>query len=308
MRIFLERPVVLRGRFLVAKRRKDPAFAFFWHHHDEYELTLMVRSRGRRFVGDHIGTYQPGDMAFVGPRLPHCWVSAPETKGQTHDAIVVQFSPSLLGPGRLEDPDLGAVWRLFKRSRYGLHVLRDTRTEIAARLVRLLDLPPLGQLGELLLILERLARSRDLAPLSARAFVPEAPAEQEHPASRICRYINDHALGPIRFEEVARLAAMSPASFSRFFNRATGRTFLSYVTELRIAHACRLLMETERSIADVANASGFSNLSNFNRRFLALKQMRPREFRQAFRFYAEGESKVRRVRPETAVASARRRR
>ena len=51
----------------------------------------------------------------------------------------------------------------------------------------------------------------------------------------------------------------------------------------RIGRACRLLMETERSVSDVGFDSGFHNHSNFNRRFLALKRVSPREYRNRFR-------------------------
>jgi AraC-like DNA-binding protein len=87
------------------------------------------------------------------------------------------------------------------------------------------------------------------------------------------------------FEELtlsttARQAYMSPSGFSRFFHKWMGRTFAAYVTELRIASACQALLESDQSIAEVCFASGFRNLSNFNRQFRAFKGMSPREFRR----------------------------
>jgi AraC-like DNA-binding protein len=59
------------------------------------------------------------------------------------------------------------------------------------------------------------------------------------------------------------------------------------VVELRVGHACKLLIETEDSIAGIAYQSGFDNLANFNRRFADLKQVSPKAYRQQFTALAQ---------------------
>ncbi len=49
---------------------------------------------------------------------------------------------------------------------------------------------------------------------------------------------------------------------------------------LRISRACQLLMETDRYISNVCYDCGFNNVANFNRRFLEIKGMTPKEFRR----------------------------
>lgn len=284
VRAYFEKPQAPPGRFFVAKRRKDRSFGFAWHHHDEFELTLITSSSGRRFVGDHIEAYGDGDLVLLGPHLPHAWSSASRGPGIWHEAVVVQFSPAMLGAGRLLDPALGEVQRLLSRSRHGLKFVGHAAGDIAARLRRLPDLASLPQLAELLLILQALAEARGRVALSTRTFEPESAPGADHPVSRVCAYINRRVLDPeLALPEVARFAGMSPSTLTRFLQRSIGRSFTDYVVELRLAHACRLLLETERSVAGIADAAGFANQSNFNRRFLRAKGMRPREFRRAFR-------------------------
>jgi len=73
---------------------------------------------------------------------------------------------------------------------------------------------------------------------------------------------------------------MSAGAFSRFFHAATGRTFIKAVGDLRISHACQMLRNTDKTVAEICFDSGFENLSNFNRQFRARKAMAPNEFRE----------------------------
>jgi AraC-like DNA-binding protein len=67
------------------------------------------------------------------------------------------------------------------------------------------------------------------------------------------------------------------------FHKHARKTFIDYVTELRIGRACGLLAGTDRTVADIAFATGFRNLSNFNRHFARLKHTTPRDYRKRTR-------------------------
>ena len=40
-----------------------------WHAHEEYELHLIVETRGKAFVGNFIGNFEPGSLFLTGPNL-----------------------------------------------------------------------------------------------------------------------------------------------------------------------------------------------------------------------------------------------
>jgi AraC-like DNA-binding protein len=94
------------------------------------------------------------------------------------------------------------------------------------------------------------------------------------------QFIHARIRKTINRREVAEVAALSEGAFSRFFRKCTARTLPVYVNEIRLGRAARFLIETDLRISDVASECGFTNLSNFNRRFLAWKQMTPVEFRR----------------------------
>ena len=73
--------------------RRLPEFAFNWHYHPEYELTLTLGSHGTRFVGTGVAPYAEGDLALIGPNLPHAWQSHRLADGAAeHRAIVCWFT------------------------------------------------------------------------------------------------------------------------------------------------------------------------------------------------------------------------
>ena len=96
---------------------------------------------------------------------------------------------------------------------------------------------------------------------------------------RVCDFIHQHLTETIERDHLARVAHLSPGAFSRFFRSRTGRTVPEYVNELRVGRACRMLAEDRLNITDIALDCGFQNLANFNRRFLQITRMTPRQYR-----------------------------
>src|SRR5262249_45610820 len=113
-------------------------------------------------------------------------------------------------------------------------------------------------------------------------FTPALPLANETRIDKVCTWINQHYTEKIALPEAAALVNMSVSAFSRFFKRALGKSFTDYITELRLSHASKLILETDASISEAAFQSGFNNLSNFNRRFLERKNISPRVFRQSY--------------------------
>jgi two-component system response regulator YesN len=97
--------------------------------------------------------------------------------------------------------------------------------------------------------------------------------------SQARQYIADHFTGQISLESVAESIALSPPYFSRLFSSQVGKTFIDYLTELRIAKASQLLRDSQLSIKEICSAVGYSDPNYFSRIFKKVTGRTPSEFR-----------------------------
>lgn len=268
---------------ILLDRRLDDCIPFQWHHHPEFELTLTLNSRGQRFVGDHIGTYDDGDLVLVGSNLPHTWLSSSKVEeAAPHVALVLWFHPEWVE--RMQDGfvELGAVRAMFDRSAPGLQFSEGAARRIRPLFERLRALVPEERLPDVLALLSILARDEHATPLSKRVVAPSGRAVDRGRLDRVLDHIHlSYAENP-SMAELADIAALSLSGLHRLFLRHLDMPISEYLMRLRIGEACALLSDTGQSIAHVAETVGYRSIANFNRQFKAQKGMSPRQFRQKF--------------------------
>ncbi len=268
------------------KEIKLESFEFNWHCHREYEIMLMMKSKGKRFIGDSISHYDDGDLVLVGSNLPHTLYAPAGQMGEgvMHEAVLLQFPNNLAGLQIVDTPELHHLHWLFKTSSRGLRFRGAARAQAAAQIAAMSAMNGFGRFLQLLSILDTLARANEdeVDFLSSIEFERGVAPTQQTRIDQVCTYLNEDYDQRLKLEDAASVANMSITAFSRFFKRSTGKTFIRYVNELRIGHACRLLIESELSVAEICYRVGFNNVSNFNRRFRELHAMSPKQYRHEF--------------------------
>ncbi len=255
-----------------------------WHFHPEYEIHLVTATTGRTFVGDHIGTFLPGNLVLTGPNLPHNWISdLPEGATVGQRCLVLQFTAEFASGVAALFPEMAFLNALLAEAARGVEFAPGTGFAARPIMDELLTAAGSRRLELLFALLGLLQADGRRRPLASAGYRP-VPAETiNQPLNHVLAHISRNLGHDLRESDLAALSGYSPSAFCRAFQRHTGMTFVSYVNGLRISRACELLIGSQRRITDICFEVGFSNLSNFNRQFLAQKAMPPSVFRNHHR-------------------------
>jgi AraC-like DNA-binding protein len=279
MKPHLEHVTMPKGCSIRVFNRQIPEVPFEWHHHPECELTLTLNSRGLRFIADHIGAYDSPDLVLVPSEMPHTWASTKAIdESRPHVAIVVWFTePWAL---RVADlcPEYSSLRKLLKRAAGALSFPSSAGEMMESRLSGLLSNCARERLRTALDVLTELAEIEAL-PLATLQKSARITADESTQLNRILDFLHQRFVQPIRVKDLCAIGNMSERSVHRLFVRHLGESLTDYLGRLRIGRACMWLVETDRPISIIAAEAGFSNLSNFNRRFRAARHMSPKEFR-----------------------------
>jgi AraC-like DNA-binding protein len=250
-----ERVTIPDGCSIRVYHRQLAQIPFEWHHHPEYELTLTMNSRGRRFIGDHIADYCGDDLVLVPPDMPHTWASTePIDAREPQVAIVVWFSGDWAR--RMADccPEFAALRTLLRRGAPGLRFANEAATMMRGQRDALLDESPRVRLGAVLEVLAFLAEaeSEPLASPAAhrRTGVHDARrggAVQTVPGTSS----TPSAPSPLASQRVTGAPTVTPggsASEAERLNRVLDLLDRRFHEPLRVAELCDVANLSERSL------------------------------------------------------------
>jgi AraC-like DNA-binding protein len=273
----------------IAKKLDLPVFDSEYHFHPEYELKYVIRSKGKRLVGDSVENFQEGDLVLVGPNIPHYWKNDPvyyDSDGLTASAYLVMFSENCLGGEFFSLPEMAPVKELLYKAKGGIRFPGADSSDIPGKLKYLTTCKGPLRIMMMIDILYELSQA-PVCPLINETFIAELPIHSNNHRlagrlKKVHEFVIVNFQNKINIRDIADLANMTDHAFCRYFKRSTKKTFMTFLSELRVCHSKKLLIETGNSISDICYASGFDNLSNFNRKFKSITGMTPREFRKLY--------------------------
>ncbi|MGN7720237.1 AraC family transcriptional regulator [Chitinophaga sp. 22620] len=253
-----------------ARRDMLPNINSSWHYHEELELIWFQKGHGMQFVGDDIRPFSKGDIVLVGANLPHFWryESGDGEGNHVPYSTVIHFKETCLGGGFLDIPEAAALRGVVQRAKRGLHVPEHSSAAIVSEINLMLETDGIERIIALLRCLAKLSANPDVTELASPGFRPDL--DRRTGSDRINR-VFDHIFrnfqDPLPLAEVAGIAAMGENSFCRYFKTKTGKTYLQFLSEVRVGFACKLLMEGRFSIKEICFESGFSDYTSFHRIF-----------------------------------------
>ncbi len=253
-----------------------------WHFHPEAEIIFIEKGTGTRFVGDHSEPFEEGDIGLIGPNLSHAWRSDPiyreNIPGLTAHVQVVHFNEEIFkGPLSIL-PEMQAINQLLFESQYGIKFFGSARANIEIQMKELMKTAGVEKLVALIKILDYMSKTDEKLLLASAGYARIRKSADFDRFDKAHRYMIDNFQENIKLETVSSLVSMTPTSFCRYFKKHTGKSFHAVLNEIRIGHACKLLIENKMKISGICYESGFSNISNFNEQFKKIKGITPSQY------------------------------
>jgi AraC-like DNA-binding protein len=261
------------------------------HWHDYFELALVLEGSGSFVFGRQSVAAAPGDIFLIDDTQPHAAVPA---GGRAMRMLLVLFRPELIaGPG-CRELDLGylAPFRSGTRAETRRVPGGSEQARAVGRLLRELgetwdrhDPSELhlvdATLRRALALLHRRSPGETTDPARSVGAARSA-ADRREQIRPVLAYVNGHRRDSITLDDIADLVHVSPSRVRHVFKDVTGVSFKEYVTQVRVAEAKRLLLSTELSVADVAEAVSYTNLHQFYKVFYRSCAMSPGEYRRYY--------------------------
>ena len=256
-----------------------------WHYHPEIELTLVMKSTGMRFVGDSVERFEAGDLVLLGANLPHYWRNDEafyqvNKYSQMAEAIILRFRVDVLGKQLMNLPEMQPIKQLLQRASQGLWFGEKTSTQIKPLMLKLYESKGIEQLIFFLEMFKNLSQTNDFRVLSTKVFGGSKQQNDSDRINEVLNYIHAHLHNTIKLETVASLANMNTAAFCRYVKAQTNKTFVELLNDIRIANACRILIDSKKDIAEICYECGFVNVSHFNYTFKKITGQNPTEYRR----------------------------
>ncbi|MEO8821670.1 MAG: AraC family transcriptional regulator [Ginsengibacter sp.] len=264
--------------------RDESFFQAPFHFHPEFELVYIVESFGKRIIGDSIDLFAPGDMVFIGSNLPHLWQNDEmfykNIAGLKAKAIVLYFNKEIFSPAFYEMKDTVKLNDFLQRAAKGFSVNGQTKDTIAKKLNELLHKDNFEKIIGMFEILHILSESKEINFITRDGYKAHVKHAETDRLSDVYKYVQQNFSDHIDLHTIAAISNLTPQSFCRLFKKRTGKNFVEYLNEIRIAKACKYLIDTDWSISEVAYHCGYKTVSNFNKLFKNITGTSPKIYRE----------------------------
>lgn len=265
------------------QQNRYPHFLKMWHYHPELELVHIVKSSGAHFIGDNIERFEGGEVILIGKNVPHMWLnddkyfSSPSENSA--EAFSVHFKKDFLGDRFLLAPEVKKIGVLLEKAGRGIK-FNNLENKVIEDFKGLIDLQPFKRMIRFIEILQILADHKDYKVLSSSSFLDTFLKTGNKRLNKLYEYVYNNFKNDLNSKDVSEHIGMNASAFSRYFKRVHRKTFTTYLNEIRVGYACKLLLENEVNITAIGFESGFNNLSNFNRQFKAITKLSPTKYIQ----------------------------
>lgn len=263
------------------RKVEQPSFSHEFHFHEECQLVYIIKGSGKRIIGDSVEDFSSGELVFLGSNLPHVWKSSNESQIRSVSLSLFisaqKFKEHLSAFGDVRRTD-----HLFQNAKRGILITGTAKKNIVGLLGLASKQHGFNRVITLLCLTNILERTNEYRLLASPNYVNCIPFRDNERMKKVYDFLIKNFTNDIQFHQIADLAGMNPNAFCRFFKSQTQKSLTQFINEMRIGHACKLLIENDVPISQIAYECGYNNVSNFNHFFKVIKNVSPTEYRKGF--------------------------
>jgi AraC-like DNA-binding protein len=287
MKPIYQKLVALPTQSVIFYDEEIPHFTVPWHFHPEIEILLVVKSSGTSYVGDGIHRFTEGEISIIGENVPHWWKSDKKyfdlEISTGIKALIIQFNKEIFEENFINMPEMNPIKDFLKRTQRGIRFSGKSSKILGEQVLKIFSLDGIQRITELILLLDMMANAKEYNYHSSIGYSKIINTYDFYRFNKIHEHIICNFTKQIRLEDVASKVNICPTAFCRYFKKHTGKTFFSFLNEMRIGHACKLIVEDNLPVSRASLESGFNNLSHFNSQFKRVMSLTPTEYLLAYK-------------------------
>ena len=221
--------------------QEDRGISFYdqLHQHEEIQISLIVDGEGTLIVGDTVNYYKPNDILIIGSNLPHIFKSDTSTV-KSSIMLSLFFTKTSFGDHFFELEEMRAFLPFFKRATHGFKVISNQKA-VADLFLKLKSAKKLSRFLILIEVL-RIASTCKYKSLSSFIYEKQYSDNEGNRMRNVFEFTMSNFSNNITLDAVSNQANMTKTAFCKYFKKRTNKTYFTFLTELRIEHACKLLL------------------------------------------------------------------
>ncbi|MDB5115480.1 MAG: transcriptional regulator [Mucilaginibacter sp.] len=266
-----------------SRQDKVPYINNHWHYHPEVELIYFKKGNGTQFIGDSIQRFQSGDVILLGTNLPHYWRfdDVYFENDENSDVSVIHFCENFWGDAFLQLPENGIIRSILEKAKRGIQIMGDDKHQLGKLVETIVHTEGPKKIMLLMEALIGIANSKQSSVISSIGFRNDFHQSENDRINAIYDYSIANFKRKIQMEEMAAVANISPNSFCRYFKSRTRKTYSQFINEIRVGHACKLLIENKINVKQICYESGFHNFASFHKYFKSITGKSPLTYQKA---------------------------
>lgn len=285
MQVFRENTPLKENDICVVLDSQNNGFDYPIHNHPEVEINLIMGMSGKRIVGDSTEDYHNSDLVLLGPYLYHKWYGDEKLlkENNPYRVITIQFDAKIFSTSLMMKDSFFSIRQLQKESARGIQYSGKTLETASKIMIEMTQNKGFENTISFLKLLNILSKAPEPRYLSFLEYESKGTMTNDNRIQLAYSYIMLHYSNPdFNLSDVAAHVQMSNNSFSHFFQKKSFRSFSDFVIDLRLGKACKLILESDKTISEISYLSGFNNLANFNRLFKKYRGFTPKSFRNKY--------------------------